>query len=924
MYLLKRTECAIFKTHNFSFNKMSFLKKLFFIVIPIVGVTTSIAQNTSTISIEFRTEKLRFGLDKQIPNDRPIVAVALSGGGSRGLAQIGVLRALEEAGIPIDMIVGTSMGSIIGGLYASGYSINQLDSIVSYTDWDGLLSPDRETERRELFIDQKITEDKAIFALRLQGFNPVIPTSLNTGHKLSNYLNLLTLQAPIHVKESFDDLKIKFRAVCTDLVSGSSVVLDRGSLSQAMRASSSVSFFIAPVKMDSLILVDGGLVANIPVKIALELGADIVIAINTTSELHSREDLGLPWIIADQVVSIPMKLLNENQLKYADVIIEPPVSNRSATDFKNPREIIISGYLSGVEAIDQIKSKIDIYLNESLSEEEIYFYNIENHSDAAEWEKNLLRKYAKKDSVSSSEIKSDILSMYKSGSFENIKAEISIEKDKTEIRFIAEEYPTIKSVEITSSDILDINLIENHRESIIGEKFNSTVVYSYLINLLNIYRKNGFSLADVRSADFNKKTGKLLIEIEEGLISDIIVEGNESTNENVIKREFPLKEGDYFKYEDIERGLINLRSTNLFEDLILIVNKEEKGNVIVLRVIERTSGLLRVGFRADNENKAQLSLDVRDENLFGTGTEMGLFLGGGTRNRTYLLEHKSNRIFDTYLTYKINAFYEFQDVFTYRNTPSVSDKTFSREREGEYRQIFYGVSVGVGAQVEKLGNLIFKGKYQFDEIKNLQNEAVGPYKNKIVSLKISTTIDSQDRYPYPRNGVYFYGAYESASSFLGGDIGFINLGFDYRSYFTLNNAHTFSPRLMMGFGDKTLPLSQQYSLGGQNSFFGMRDNEFRGRQIFLGSFEYSVLLPFQIFFDTYLKFRYDLGSTWEVQEQIRFKDLRHGLGGSISFNTPMGPADFSIGRSFIFKKNLPESPISWGDVLFYFSIGYYY
>ena len=128
----------------------------------------------------------------------------------------------------------------------------------------------------------------------------------------------------------------------------------------------------------------------------------------------------------------------------------------------------------------------------------------------------------------------------------------------------------------------------------------------------------------------------------------------------------------------------------------------------------------------------------------------------------------------------------------------------------------------------------------------------------------------------------------------------------------------------MGFGDKTLPLSEQYSLGGQNSFFGMRENEFRGRQIFLGSLAYTVQLPFKIFFDTYFGVRYDLGSVWAFQEQIRFKDLRQGIGATLSFDTPIGPADFSVGRSFLYKKNLPNTPVSWGDINFYFSIGYFY
>ena len=288
------------------------------------------------------------------------------------------------------------------------------------------------------------------------------------------------------------------------------------------------------------------------------------------------------------------------------------------------------------------------------------------------------------------------------------------------------------------------------------------------------------------------------------------------------------------------------------------------------------------------------------------------------------LEHKSNRIFNTYLTYKINAYYQFQDIFHYTDIPTTSDKRFSRITDGEYRQIYYGTSISVGTQVEKLGNLIFKGKYQFDETKIIDSSEVSPYKTKIVSLKISSTIDTQDKYPYPKNGVYFKGSYETAHSILGGDIGFTNIGFDYRSYFTINGEHTFSPRIMMGFGDKTLPLSEQYSLGGQSIFFGMRENEFRGRQIFFSSLEYTVQFPFHIFFDTYFKFRYDLGSIWADQEQIRFKDLRHGIGGTISFDTPIGPADFSVGRSFILKKNLPQNIISWGDVNFYFSIGFYY
>ncbi|OGU77311.1 MAG: hypothetical protein A2V93_11730 [Ignavibacteria bacterium RBG_16_34_14] len=882
-------------------------------------------QNPYTVRIDYRTNSLPFGLEEKIPKRELIVALALSGGGSRGLAQIGVLRALEEAGIKIDMIVGTSMGSIIGGLYAAGYSIDQLDSIAVNTDWDDLLSPAAETDRRELFVDQKITEDKAILTIRLDGFSPIIPTSINTGHKLSNYLNLLTLQAPVH-SYSFDDLKIKFRAVCTNLITGEPVILDKGSLSQAMRASSSVSFFLSPVLKDSLILVDGGLVANIPVKIALELGANIVIAVNTTSELYSREDLELPWIIADQVISIPMKLLNENQLSFADVVISPDVKERSATDFDNLDNVVATGYFSTLPLLKDIQNKINSeeYKNITFAEEEKYFTNIKNNNSAYPWEEPLLKKYAAEDSVSLSEIKMDLYSLFEKGDFKDLKAEISNEGKHTELHFVPEYYPEIKKIEcfgITIPKRDSVNLITG---KYIGGSYNGKITYSLIVDIINLYRSNGYSLAALEEINFDRVTGRLSLSFDEGIISQIIVEGNKTTNPNVITREFPVKAGDYFLYQEISQGLTNLRSTNLFEDLILTVEKENERNIVVLKVLERTAGLLRLGFRADNEYHAQFSFDLRDENLFGTATELGLLLYGGTRNRGYILEHRANRIFNTYLTYKIDAYYQFQDVHVYTNEPTTSEKSFSRIRIGEYRQIYYGSSVSVGTQVEKFGNLIFKGKYQFDEIKNLDKSPEDPYKTKIVSLKVNSTIDSQDRYPYPTKGVYFTGSYETASSFLGGEIGFTNIGFDYKSYFTINDVHTLAPRVMMGFGDKTLPISQQYSLGGQNSFFGMRDNEFRGRQIFLSSLEYTLHFPFKIFFDTYLRLRYDLGSTWEEQEQIRFKDLKHGIGGTISLETPIGPADFSIGRSFLFVKDLPDNPISWGDVLFYFSIGYYY
>jgi NTE family protein len=166
--------------------------------------------------------------------------------------------------------------------------------------------------------------------------------------------------------------------------------------------------------------------------------------------------------------------------------------------------------------------------------------------------------------------------------------------------------------------------------------------------------------------------------------------------------------------------------------------------------------------------------------------------------------------------------------------------------------------------------------------------------------------------------------YETAQIALGGDISYTKLFIDYKTFFGFSNDHVWSFRGVLGVADNTLPLSQQFSLGGQNSFFGLRDYEYRGRQIFAVSLEHSYKLPFKVFFDAYTKLRYDLGSIWVQQEQIRFEDLKHGVGATLSFKTPIGPADFSVGKSFYFKNKLSNNSIIWGPTFFYFTIGFYY
>ncbi len=188
-------------------------KNIYIILFSVIILTTgTFSQKNTELKPEFIKKELPFGLVEFIPKPKPVVALALSGGGARGLSQVGVLRALEEANIDVDLIVGTSMGSIIGGLYATGYTVDELYAVALTTDWEDLLTISRQSDRSELFVDQKITEDKAVLTLRLDGLKPILPTAFNDGQKLSNYLNIITFNAPLHSNDSFDLLKKKIQS----------------------------------------------------------------------------------------------------------------------------------------------------------------------------------------------------------------------------------------------------------------------------------------------------------------------------------------------------------------------------------------------------------------------------------------------------------------------------------------------------------------------------------------------------------------------------------------------------------------------------------------------------------------------------------------------------------------------------------------
>jgi len=269
-----------------------------------------------------------------VASERPRIGLVLSGGGSRGLAHVGVLQALEEQRIPIDAIAGTSMGAVVGGLYASGMTTAEIDKMMRGIDWNVAF---RDRPARSTLNYRRKEDDREFlvrFPLGIQSGSFRVPRGLIQGQRLTQALRLETL--PVAAIEDFDELPTPFRAIAADLETGERIVLEGGDLTSAMRASMSLPGVFVPVEIEGRLLVDGGVVENLPVDVAKAMGVDIVIAVDVGSQPVGRRELTSAVAVSNQAITIMMRRETARQrgfLTANDLLIEPDLGNLQPTDF---------------------------------------------------------------------------------------------------------------------------------------------------------------------------------------------------------------------------------------------------------------------------------------------------------------------------------------------------------------------------------------------------------------------------------------------------------------------------------------------------------------------------------------------------------------------------------------------------------------
>ena len=287
-------------------------------------------------------EKSNIDLSKKVnfSEQRPKIALVLSGGGAKGAAHIGVLKVLEKYQVPIDIIVGTSVGSIVGGMYSVGYSPDEIEKTVLNLKFNSLLTNSKDRNLKN--IEEKIENDKYPFTMSIdKNLKLSFPMGILNGENI--YLQLKDIFSRAENIKNFNELPIEYRAITTDLQTGKEVILSDGDLAIATFKSMAIPSFLEPIKDENKFYVDGGVVNNFPIDVALSLGADIIIAVDITAETSKINEKSNLVTILDKLATYNGNRKTETHKKLADLLIVPDVKDHDTIDFGNLNELVVAG-----------------------------------------------------------------------------------------------------------------------------------------------------------------------------------------------------------------------------------------------------------------------------------------------------------------------------------------------------------------------------------------------------------------------------------------------------------------------------------------------------------------------------------------------------------------------------------------------------
>lgn len=500
---------------------------------------------------------------------RPKIGLVLSGGGAKGLAHIGVLKVIDSLGIKVDYIAGTSMGAVVGGLYASGYNANQLDSIFSAIDVDALIQDYTPRESKSFY--EKRNDEIYALTLPFNNFKLGLPSGLSKGIYNFNLLSRLTLHVS-HIRD-FKKLPIPFLCIATDLESGEQVILDSGVLAQSIIASGAIPTLYNPVEINGKLLIDGGVVNNYPVEELKERGVDFIIGVDVQEDLKARDQLKDVTAVLSQINNFSMIEKMDGKRNQTNIYIKPDTKGYSVVSFYEGKEIIKKGNEKAIEFLNQLHPLVEIntsqiskvFHKDSLYLEEITFNKLENYTRAYILGKLKLRNKAK---ISYKQLEKGILNLNATQNFsvinyffdptengKRLNLNLKENKNNTFLKFGLHFDDLFKSgvlVNFTKKKILIKNDVVS-LDVMVGDNFRYNFDY---------YIDNGFYWSFGFNSKLNSFNRNISTDFENGIvltnlgINSVNIDFTDVTNQayvqTIFAQKFSVGAGIEFKYLNIE------------------------------------------------------------------------------------------------------------------------------------------------------------------------------------------------------------------------------------------------------------------------------------------------------------------------------------------------------------------------------------
>jgi len=813
-----------------------------------------------------------------IDGNRQRLALTLSGGGSRALAHIGVLKVFAREGIEIGMISGVSMGGVVGGLYCAGYNPDEIEKIALSIKWQKLFS--QSPVRSSLPPTRKDRSEKSIIKVRFDKWKPVLPKGITTGQNLWQYLEVLSARSGIRASISFDYLNPPLRIVATDLSTGERVVLSSGSLAEAMRASIAVPVAFTPVNIEGRLLVDGGLVDPIPVDVIKESIDWPVIAVDVSSGLLPASMIDNVIDIADQTTTIMSMRKKKESLAQADLVIRPDLSNRISTDFSDIHSIIEAGEKAAEEALPAIR--------EILEKEE------DNSSDTidypiVDWRVEGLSSmpmtffksgFINHPAMTIGNIRSNLNKALWSGYLSGCRADLIPADSGYSLIYYLVDNPRIERISFIGNTLMPNDEIGELIKSKPGMILNNNTVNGDRKAIEEYYITSGYSLARV-TTEFRESDRDLIFRVDEGRINEIEIEGNKRTRAWAVRRHVPFSRGDIFRQDKANRGVEELYGTDLFETARFIAVPDTIGVTLKAIVSEKPYKFVRSGARYDLEYGPKAFIDLVDSNIFGAGMEFFISTTVGEKRRSVEINFEADRIWNTLFTYKMMFDYgEFK-----RN--HYEDHDYIRT----FREFRQGGELSLGRQIPRLGTIYTLGqirRYKWDEPGKPDRQIFDK-----ISISFRSLVDTRDAFDFPESGKYHVFNLEFAGDLRDEKKTYTKFYTSIESYYRISDKINLHPRLALGVSSNFMPFFDKFTLGGILNFPGLYEDEFVGEKLFSGEIE----LRYKTFGPLYALGKFDFGNIWNRLESIRIDELRLSGGAGLALKTPIGPLAAWYGRT---------------------------